>query len=131
MQYYCPSCFVKIPREERQRPCPSCGTDAGQWQHQHTFVERMIHALQHPNPETRMMSIITLGNRRQVEAILPLTECAMGVSSDVIQSLQIVKSLIDMPECTEKTTALHMLTDHRASAVRRRVQEYLDEQASC
>ncbi len=130
MQYYCPACFAKMDYEVRNDPCPLCGVVGEQWQREHSLTERTIHALKHPNPETRMMSIIMLGNRRETHAALPLVACAEATPADVVQNMEIVRSVIKLPDSAEKHAALERLAHHAASAVRRAIQEYRDDMAS-
>lgn len=125
MQYFCPACFAAIEWEHRTAPCRVCGVDGEQWEAARTFDERLIHALGHPNPTTRMMTIITLGNRRPVVAAAALVACAFRFPQDVVQALEIVNSISKLPDCPEKATALQRLTDHPSRPIRRAVSEYL------
>ena len=64
MQYYCPACFAKMPFADRDKPCTVCETVAAEWAQTHSYTERLLHALTHPNSEVRMAAIISLGSRR-------------------------------------------------------------------
>lgn len=115
--YYCPACFAEIPREASI--CPVCGVDIQQWEKEHSsYDERLIHALKHPNPEARMGSIITLGNRRNIEAAIPLAECALTYFIDVWQAMEIIRALRKLPNSPEKETAFRMLLEHPARVIR-------------
>lgn len=119
MQYFCPACFAPIPADDREAPCPHCGTVASVWATTHDYTERLIHALGHPNPETRMGAILSLGNRGEARAAVPLARCALAHPIDVVQALEIVRSLGKLPTGPERAAALQLLLHHPARAVRR------------
>lgn len=116
MQYYCPACFAPVERDAVR--CPACGIDIAEWEQSHTFTERLIHSLRHPNPEARMSAIITLGNRGEVGAALALAECALAYPYDVVQGLAIVESLRRLPDSPEKAAAQEMLRRHPSRIIR-------------
>jgi len=119
MQYFCPECFLPIPADACAQPCPRCGTVASEWEATHSYTERLIHALRHPNPEVRMGAILTLGNRGEARAALPLAQCALAHPTDVVQGLEIVRSLRKLPNSLDRVAALALLLDHPARAIRR------------
>ncbi|MBF2076233.1 MAG: HEAT repeat domain-containing protein [Synechococcales cyanobacterium C42_A2020_086] len=115
--YYCPACFAEISKEAFV--CPACGVNIQQWEKEHaSYAERLIHALKHPNPEARMGSIITLGNRKDVKAAIPLAECAFDHPIDVWQDMEIIRALRKLPNSPEKETALRMLLKHPGRVIR-------------
>jgi HEAT repeat protein len=118
MQYYCPACFAEVPFADRDKPCAVCGTVADVWVRTRSYTERLLHALRHPNSEARMAAIISLGNRREPVAAMPLAECALAHPIDVVQALEIVQSVRKLPAGPERATALAMLAQHPARAVR-------------
>jgi HEAT repeat protein len=118
MQYYCPACFAEIPFADRDKPCAVCGTVAAEWARTRSYTERLLHALKHPNSEVRMAAIISLGNRREPLAAVPLAECALAHPIDVVQALEIVRSVSKLPAAPERATALALLAEHPARAVR-------------
>jgi HEAT repeat protein len=120
VQFYCPVCFAGVAADERDAPCRVCGARIEEWQRR-DYTERLIHALRHPNPEVRMGAIISLGNRRDPRAALPLAECALAHPIDVVQALAIVRALHAILPAPERETALDMLAAHPARAVRRAV----------
>lgn len=119
MQFFCPACFAELPASDPEQPCPHCGVVASAWEAGHSYTERLIHALGHPNPEARMGAILTLGNQAEVRAAIPLAQCALAHPIDVVQSLEIVRSLHKLPTSPERAVALALLIDHPARAVRR------------
>lgn len=120
MQFFCPVCFAGIAADERDAPCRVCGARIEEWKRR-DYTERLIHALRHPNPEVRMGAIVSLGNRRDPRAALPLAECALTHPVDVVQALAIVRALRMIPSTPEWDMALDMLAAHPARAVRRAV----------
>ncbi len=121
MQYYCPACFAPVEREAVQ--CPACGVNIRDWEETHTYTERLIHALRHPNPEARMSAIISLGNRGDVKAAIPLAECALAHPLDIVQGMAIMESLCRLPWGQEKQAALELLSRHPSRLIRQAVQD--------
>ncbi|MGQ9667277.1 MAG: selenium-dependent molybdenum cofactor biosynthesis protein YqeB [Anaerolineae bacterium] len=102
--------------------CPACGVDIAEWEQSHTYTERLVHALRHPNPEARMSAIITLGNRGDAGAALPLAECALAHPLDVTQGLAVVESIRRLPRGAEKQAALRLLRRHPSRLIRQAVE---------
>ncbi len=121
MQYYCPACFAEISFADRDKTCTVCGTVAAEWERTHSYTERLFYALTHPLSEVRMAAIISLGNRREPLAAVPLAECALAHPIDVVQALEIVRSVRKLPVGPERATALTLLAQHPARAVREAV----------
>jgi hypothetical protein len=115
--YYCPACFAEISKEASV--CPVCGVNIQQWEKEHiSYDDCLIHTLKHPNSEARMGSIITLGNRKDVKAAIPLAECAFAHPIDVWQDMEIIRALRKLPKSPEKETALKMLLEHPGRVIR-------------
>lgn len=120
MQYYCPACFAEIPRDTRV--CPACSADLVAWEERHSFTQRLIHALGHPNPEARMAAIISLGYRGEAVAAIPLANCALAHPIDIVQALEIVASISRLPPGPERAQALALLANHPAQSIRSAVE---------
>ena len=74
-----------------------------------------------------MGAIISLGNRNESRAALPLARCALGHPTDVVEGLQIVDSLCQLTESVERTQALQMLaSSHPGHVVRKAAKKKLD-----
>lgn len=116
MQFYCPVCFAEIAEDQQDAPCPVCGVTLEEWRRR-DYTDRLIHALRHPNPEVRMGAIISLGNRREPQAAVPLAECALAHPIDVVQALAIVEALRTIEPSLERDRALDLLANHPARAV--------------
>lgn len=124
IKFFCPACFAEMPVHDTM--CATCHIDIDQWRAERTFTERLIHGLNHRNPEARMSSIITLGNRREEVAAIPLAQCAWDHPIDVIQGMQIVNSLSKIYPSPERDEALRMLKTHPARVVRRGVADIIE-----
>jgi hypothetical protein len=73
-----------------------------------------------------MMAIMTLGNRREPAAAVPLAECAFDHPLDVVQGLEIVRSLEKLPPGRQLDQALAMLSRHPARAIRKAAGEVVE-----
>lgn len=113
---YCPACFREISPEDHL--CPFCRTNIRVWSRTTPYTLRLIHALNHPHSEVRMGAIISLGKRKDIEAALPLAECALRWPTDVVQGLEIVQSIALFPSSREREEALNRLLSHPAHAIR-------------
>lgn len=96
------------------------------WEHTQSSEDRLIRALGHPLSDTRMASIIGLGNRRDPAAALALAPCALTFP-DVVQDHEIVRSIAEMPDGAARTTALQQLSAHPSRPIRRAVAGVLGE----
>ncbi|CUB00269.1 hypothetical protein [Thiomonas bhubaneswarensis] len=125
---YCTWCFAEIPLDAKV--CPDCGTNLDDYARHTPYADRLIHALRHPLSETRMGAIIALGKQAQPNTIGALTECAMDNRGDVIESLEILHSLAQMPACPALKQALqHLAQNHPAHAVRVKATEMAQKSA--
>ncbi|ABU59951.1 MULTISPECIES: HEAT repeat domain-containing protein [Roseiflexus] len=120
MHLYCPLCFAEIGEDQQDAPCPVCGATPDAWRRR-DYTDRLIYALRHPNPEVRMGAIISLGNRREPRAAVPLAECALAHPVDVVQALAIVEAIRNLQASPERDEALNLLASHPARVVRRAV----------
>ncbi|MEW6327795.1 MAG: MFS transporter [Thermodesulfobacteriota bacterium] len=119
VQFFCPNCFHEVGSPHGK--CPACGVDMDTWQRRHSYTERLIHALNHPISEVRMGAIISLGHQKAVSAAVPLAQCAMRHAKDIVQGLEIVRSLSKLPNSPERNKALAMLRQHPARAIQEAV----------
>jgi hypothetical protein len=81
MTYFCPDCWKIIPAEVKT--CPFCGCNlaaAGE----RSYPERLIGALHHPIPETRVLAAEILGELQYRPALAPLMERAREELSDTL-----------------------------------------------
>jgi HEAT repeat protein len=71
MTHFCPNCWKEIPRTSEC--CPYCNADLTTLDGA-SFQEKLIRALRHPEPETRMRAVEILGELKSPEARTPLRE---------------------------------------------------------
>jgi hypothetical protein len=64
--YYCTICWAEI--DPTERVCPHCGADQ-ELLGQESFTNKLIRALHHPEPETRIRAAFILGKIGASEAI--------------------------------------------------------------
>jgi HEAT repeat protein len=70
IRFFCPACWAETAGDDRV--CPRCGADVEAVQGQRDFVEKLIAALNHPEPETRARAALILGLRKEKRAVEPL-----------------------------------------------------------
>ncbi len=69
MTYYCVNCWQEIDKD--LLTCPHCGYDL-KHASEYSFVEKLIKALNHPEPETPVRAATILGDLKTKEAVQPL-----------------------------------------------------------
>ena len=69
MAYYCMQCWNEI--DEAVTVCPSCGADQKALTEE-PFVQKLLRALRHPEPETPIRAAYVLGKLRAREGVLEL-----------------------------------------------------------
>lgn len=111
---FCMHCFSMMPRAAAV--CPVCGQAAVALTARGNR-EKLVAALHHPLAEVRMRAVIALGLRRDVEAAADLAQCALRQPSDVIEGLEIVKSLRMLPGGQPRYQALQDLCEQHPAAV--------------
>jgi HEAT repeat protein len=67
MVAYCVRCWRELP--PRAVVCPSCGADVEALSRERTYVDKLIAALEHPEPETPLRAAWLLGKLRATEAL--------------------------------------------------------------
>ena len=113
---FCINCFSMMPRGAAT--CPACGKEAVALASRN-YHEKLLCALHHPLADVRMRAVIALGLRRDAEAARDLVECALRHPTDVVEALEIVKSLEMLPAGQPRYEALRDLCErHPASVVR-------------
>ena len=122
---YCTWCFAEIPLDAQV--CPDCGTNLDDYARHTPYPDRLIHALHHPLSETRMGAIIALGKQADPHTIGALADCALEHDGDVIEGLEILHSLAEMPagDPLLKAALQRLAEQHPAHAVRTRAQSLL------
>lgn len=113
---FCLACFMPLSQEAGT--CPVCGASMAELSGR-DYREKLVHALLHPLADIRMRAIIALGWRGEPETAGELVACALRHPLDVVQDLEIVRSLDRMKDAQIRRTSLNALqTQHPAHAVR-------------
>lgn len=113
---YCPGCFALI--DACAERCPACGVDIAAIDARQ-YRDKLVAALEHPLADVRLRAIIALGLRGEGEAAEPLVRCALCHPTDVVQGLQVVKSLDAIRDTRARERALQTLAaEHRSRLVR-------------
>ena len=114
--HFCLECFALIAAEAQT--CPICGRDQAQLRAR-DYHAKLLHALHHPLSEVRMRAIIALGLRGEPDAAQALADCALRHPVDVVEGLEIVRSLRLLQARSGRLEALENLARrHPAQAVR-------------
>ena len=65
-----------------------------------------------------MAAVISLGNRGDATASLPLVRCALKHPTDIVLAMEITNALKKLPIGPERAKAITLLKTHPAHAVR-------------
>jgi len=118
---FCPACWAEV--SATLRICPRCGTDVERYSRATRYVEKLISALRHPEPQTVRRAAWILGRlraRETVPALLQIGEQARDPY--VIES--VVEALGEIGD--ERARAfLHRCAMRGAVRVKRAAQEAL------
>jgi len=124
MRYFCPGCWEDFA-EDLDR-CPHCGLNIRTFFASRDYVDKLIVALKHPEPETPGRAAWILGRRRESKAVGPLIEL-LRKTQDVYTASEAVRALsrIGTPEAM---AFLRTLTEHPAGMVRQAVADALADE---
>jgi enolase len=123
MRYYCPGCWHDFA-EDLDR-CPRCGLDLRAWPDT-DFVDKVIRALTHPEPETPIRAAWILGERRETRAV-PALAALLRRTKDVYVATAAVQALGKIGT-DEARAGLATAAEHPAMMVRDEVRSILAEQ---
>jgi soluble P-type ATPase len=115
MRYYCPQCWKDFV--EDMTYCPYCSLNIAEFFKGKDYVERLIVALDHPEPETPMRAAFILGRLQDERAVEPLIKL-IGATQDVYIARAAVEALSRMgtPRASQYLRAV--ATTHPAAMVR-------------
>lgn len=114
--YFCPRCFAKLAPSVDC--CPFCLTDIADYLHSTAYVERLIHALNHPESETRMAAVIGLGRLAAPEAVSPLLALLKRWPADVVQGGEAIQSLQRIGTDAAKNGLKAVVATHPSQVIR-------------
>ncbi len=93
MIYFCPSCWTELDRDYEH--CPSCGCDIEKLSRSQDYIDKLIAALNHPEPETPIRAVWILGRLCDKRAIRPLYDIACK-TSDTFLRVAAIKALVEI-----------------------------------
>jgi HEAT repeat protein len=76
--FYCAQCWRKLP--PGTTICPVCGADVERLSNERSYVQKLIVALDHPEPQTPVRAAWLLGQLRAFEAVPALIRVAQESS---------------------------------------------------
>lgn len=126
VHFFCPSCWSEVA--EGTRLCPRCGVDVDAFWKEGDYVEHLILALQHPEPQTPMRAAWILGKLREQRAVAPLARLARH-TRDVYLARAAAEALARIGG-TSALDHLRSLARHPARMVREAVKAALTAQAA-
>lgn len=88
--FFCPSCWETL--EEDQDPCLHCGCKVSDYLQAKSYTQRLIEALNHPEPETPVRAAYILGVRRDREA-MPFLVAKAESTKDVYLAMTCLDAL--------------------------------------
>ncbi len=68
-----------------------------------------------------MGAIISLGNKKCQEAAIPLAKCALEYPNDIVQNLEILRSIDSLLDHEPRRAALQLLKSHPSSIIRKQI----------
>ena len=114
VRYYCPKCWCDFAEDVRR--CPECGQDIQAFLRERDYVERLIAALNHPEPETPIRAAWILGRIGGERAVEPLISLVTKTKDDYIARTAVeALARIGTPEAM---AFLRTLAAHPAQMVR-------------
>ncbi len=122
MIFFCPACWKEVWKDDTT--CPHCGSDVSEYD-QKSFNEKLIQALGHPIWETAGIAVWILGERKTVEAVVPLMRLF-----DVTENPFLQREILGALDKIGTEDALNFIMkslDHHVSMVRRRAWEIMNE----
>jgi HEAT repeat protein len=89
MTFFCPNCWKEMASD--RQICPRCGAKVSSWDEQ-AFTVKLLRALSHPEPDTRMRAIYLLGETRIYSALEALTQVYRN-TADLFVKAEVIKAV--------------------------------------
>lgn len=126
VRFFCPNCWREV--DEGGRICPHCGVDIEVFWRERDFVERLILALRHREPQTPIRAAWILGRLRDERAVAPLARLLQEAPDVYIaRAAAEALGLIGTPAAL---AFLRTMQDHPAMIVREAVEQALSKPES-
>jgi predicted amidophosphoribosyltransferase len=121
VRFYCPGCWKDFGKDYAR--CPFCGLNIHEFWDSKDHVEKLILALNHPEPSTPIRAAWLLGKTKDPRAVDALIDLFRRTDD-----LYIAKSAVDALgelDTAEAIQFLGTITTHPASVIRREVKRIL------
>jgi HEAT repeat protein len=123
MIFYCSGCWQELPRDTRV--CPSCGVDVESLSLERGYVEKLVAALDHPEPTTPVRAAWILGIRKERCAVPRLIRIVRE-SQDPYLAEVAVEALAKIGD-PDGLEAIRFAATYGAMRVRDRAQRTMEE----
>lgn len=121
VHFFCPKCWGEVAEDAHF--CQHCGVDMDAFWKDRDYVEHLILAIQHPEPQTPIRAAWILGQIRDERAVAPLARLARD-TKDVYIARAAVEALGQIGG-TAALGFMRSLAEHPAQLVREAVQAAL------
>ena len=121
LTYYCTNCWKEI--EKDRKVCPHCKSEQEQLGRE-TFVQKLIRALRHPEPETPIRAAYVLGRLHALDAVPELIN-VIHESPDPYIAAACVEALGGIGGGAALDELKHILKLEHSVIVRRAVEDAL------
>ena len=115
MRFFCPKCWSDFPEDVAR--CPNCGLDIPTLWRGKNYAEKLIAALNHPEPETSERAARVLGNLREELAVGNLIKL-VGRTPNVYVARAAVVALAEIGTPRARKFLASVARNHKASMVR-------------
>jgi phosphoserine phosphatase len=122
LTFYCPSCWKKTSSD--LTICPECGYDLSDFSSL-SYEEKLLRALHHPVPASRMVAIQTLGELHCQLALSELEKTLKNLQEDVYTLREIVIAIAKIPG-EDSRVLLKEAARHLYALVRHKAEELLN-----
>lgn len=121
-RFYCIKCGSDFPGERAR--CPACGADIEEFFATHDYVDKLIAALRHPEPNTPIRAAWILGRIGDRRAVEPLME-TVRTTRDAFIARAAVESLAAIGT-DDAMEFLSSIKSHPSVIIREAVARQLD-----
>jgi HEAT repeat protein len=121
VRYYCPGCWKDF--DENYPKCPFCGIDIRKFWDSKDHLEKLIFALNHPEPSTPIRAAWLLGKNKDPRAVHALIDLFRR-TDDIYIAKSTVAALGELGTA-EAIQFIGTLTTHPSSIIRHEVENIL------
>lgn len=121
--FFCPNCWHVV--QEDTAHCPHCGVDIPLLLQGRDYIDMLIAALKHPEPQTPIRVATILGNLRTPRAVEPLLDLLEG-DADIYQKAAAITALGKIGDRRAEAVLNHIV-GNGPTTLRRVAQKALDE----